>query len=139
LNTIETSSQKAYRAGKQTIAQEKNTMALHRSQVQRLAALANEHAQLCYEFENRELLFASLNWTKGPTTRRALWGCHVEIKLLVFDITALHPDRQHCAVVKIIKNWHSPAFKCTKAEFHLWIYSESVYFNSQFTHGDSST
>jgi hypothetical protein len=139
LKTIETNSQKAYCAGKQSIAQEKNTTALHCSQVQCLAAPANGHTQLCYKFENRELLFANLNWTKDPTTHRALWGCHAIIKLLVLDIIAIHPDRQHRAVVKIIKNWHSPAFTCTKTEFLLLIYSESVYFASQCTPSDSST
>jgi hypothetical protein len=60
-------SRKAYQAGRQNSAQAKKTTALHRAQVQRLAALANAHAQLCYDFENSELLIQNLSWTEDPT------------------------------------------------------------------------
>jgi hypothetical protein len=130
LATIETNSRKAHRAGKQTVTQEKNTTTLHRAQVQRLAALANEHAQLCYEFETRELLFANVGWTEDPTTRRALRGCYTEIEVIRFDFVSLHPDKQHPSVLVVIKKWYSPAFNCTEADFHWWVYSESIYLDA---------
>jgi hypothetical protein len=42
--------------GHQTAAQLEVRTQVHRNQVQRLAQLSNRHAQLCYNFEHRELI-----------------------------------------------------------------------------------
>jgi hypothetical protein len=63
----EENSRQAYREGRQGVRQAKNIRVLHCAQVQRLAALANEHAHLCYDFEDKELLIHNLHWTINPT------------------------------------------------------------------------
>jgi hypothetical protein len=127
LKTIEANSRKAYRSGNQSKAQEKNSTAFHCAQVQRLAALANEHGQLCYKFENKELLFSNLGWKEDPTTQRALKGC---FDILQFDFLLVRPDTQHPHVVAVIKKWYSPALTCTETEFQSWIYSTHIYLDA---------
>ena len=124
LKTIEANSTKAFRAGQQNATQAKNITQLHRAQVQRLAALANEHAQFCYPFEHHELLFQNIGWHADPTCRRALRGCSAEITLLNIEIHYIHPASQHALVVTIIKKWYSPGFECSEFDFHNWIWTQ---------------
>jgi hypothetical protein len=67
IKTTEGLSRKAYQMGRQLAAQAKKTTALYRAQGQRLAALANAQAQLCYDFENSKLIIQNLPWTEDPT------------------------------------------------------------------------
>jgi hypothetical protein len=130
LKTIEANSRKAYCSGNQSEAQEKNMTAFHCAQLQRLAALANKHAQLCYKFVDTELLFANLGLKEDPTTQRALKGCYNELNILQFDFLAVRPDTQHPHVVAVIKKWYSPACTCTETEFHSWVYQEHIYLDA---------
>jgi hypothetical protein len=122
IKTTESLSRKANQAGRQNSAQAKKTTALHRAQVQRLAALANAHAQLCYDFENRELLIQNLSWT-DPTCRRALKGCSTEIFSLHLPSSAVDPSSATSTVRSIICKWYSPGFTCSELEFHTWIWT----------------
>jgi hypothetical protein len=79
IRTTEALSRRAYREGQQGITQAKNITVLHRAQVQCLAALANEHPHLCYDFEDSELLIHNLHWTVDPTVVRAFHGCTEEL------------------------------------------------------------
>jgi hypothetical protein len=118
----EANSRKAYREGRQNSAQAKNVTALHRAQVQRLAALANEHAQLCYEFEPQELLIHNIHWTADPTSRRALRGCREELHRSGFSSLSITLSATSSPALAIIRRWYSPGFICSEAEFHHWVW-----------------
>jgi hypothetical protein len=122
VRTTEDRSRRAYRDGRQGVAQAKNIAVLHRAQVQRLAALANEHAHLCYEFEDSELLIHNLHWTVDPTVKRAFHGCTAELQRLGYTICQLDPNKDSQPALAIIRKWYSPAFACTASEFHKWIW-----------------
>jgi hypothetical protein len=113
VQTIKAISHKAYRKGRQNSIQAKNVTALHRAQVQRLAALANEHAHLCYEFENQELLIHNIHWTKDPTSRRALQGCRNELHQAGLLILSIDPAVNCPPALAIIRKWYSPGFTCS--------------------------
>jgi hypothetical protein len=74
VRATEANSRRAFREGRQSATQAKNITDLHRVQVQWLAALANEHAHLCYDFEESELIIHNIWWTSDPTCKRALYG-----------------------------------------------------------------
>ena len=131
LKTIEANSKKAFRAGKQNAIQANNITQFHRTQVQRLPALANEYAQFCYPFEHHKLLFHDVGWQEDPTCRRALRGCSAEITLLELAIHYIHPTSQHSLVVAIIKKWYSSGFECSELDFHNWIWTQH---NTSTTH-----
>ena len=122
LRTTEANSRKAYRAGRQNAAQAQNTTDFHRAQVQRLAALAHEHAQLCYAFEHSELISHNLGWQEDPTCRRALRGCLQQLAALNLKPNLIHPLTQHAPVIALVKTWYSPGFTCTESDFHNWIW-----------------
>jgi hypothetical protein len=118
----EENSRRAYREGRQGVRQAKNIRVLHRAQVQRLAALANEHAHLCYDFEESELIIHNIPWTSDPTCKRALRGCTEELQRSGYSILQLDPTIVFQPACAIIRKWHSPAFTCTELEFHTWIW-----------------
>jgi hypothetical protein len=122
VRTTEALSRKAYRNGQQGVAQARNITVLHRAQVQRLAALANEHAHLCYEFEDSELFIHNLHWTVNPTVVRAFHGCTEELHRIEYTLLQLDPDRDFQPALAIIRKWYSLAFACTVSEFHKWIW-----------------
>jgi hypothetical protein len=122
VRTTEKLSRQAYRDGRQNSTQARNVTALHRAQVQRLAALANEHAHLCYDFGNQELLIPNIHWTKDPTSKRALQGCHTELRREGFSTLSIDPAVNCPATLAIIRKWYSPGFICSQTEFHLWIW-----------------
>ena len=124
LKTTEANSRKAFSAGRQNAAQAKNTAAFHRAQVQRLAALANKHAHLCYEFDHPELIDHNLGWKEDPTCRRALKGCLGEIATLNLNPALVHLLAQHPPVVLIVNKWYSPGFTCSASDFHTWIWDQ---------------
>ena len=121
LKTTETNSRKSFRAGKQNATQAKNTTAFHRAQIQRLAALANKHTQLCYEFDHHELIDHRLGWQEDPTCRRALKGCLAQLLLLRFTTAHVHPLASHPPVMALVHQWCTPGFTCTISDFHLWL------------------
>ena len=126
IRTTEVLSNQAFQDNNQTVHQAKNREALHCAQIQRLAALANEHAHLCYDFERAELILSNLDWHVDPTCRRALVHCLIEILALQLPSTALiSPFGAHPAVIPIIDKWYTPAFTCTKREFHDWLWQKT--------------
>ena len=126
IRTTEVLSSKAFQGNKQIANQAKNRETLHRAQIQRLAALANEHARLCYDFKHAELILSNLDWQIDPTCRRALINCLIEILALQLTSTALiSPFGAHPAVITIIDKWYTPAFTCTKPEFHGWLWKKT--------------
>jgi hypothetical protein len=111
--------------GHQTAAQLEVRTQVHRNQVQRLAQLGNRHAQLCYNFEHRELISGLVDGYEDPTCQCAVRGCSTEISALVLDHadTCLHTH--HPLVTPIVSKWFSPAFGLSEGEFHarVWVYS----------------
>ena len=114
-----------YKRGRQTSAQAARQTQVHRNQVQRLAHLGNRHAQLCYNFEHKDLLISDINAYEDPTCRRALQGCFEEISVLGLDPWHIQSHVQHPQVVPIVLKWYSPAFNCTLHEFHSRIWCRS--------------
>jgi hypothetical protein len=112
--------------GHQTAAQLEVRSQVHRNQVQRLAQLGNRHAQLCYNFEHRELISGLVDGYEDPTCRRAVRGCFAEITnlrpVLDHNDTCLHAH--HPLVVPIISKWFSPSLGITEDDFHahVWIH-----------------
>jgi hypothetical protein len=112
--------------GHQTAAQLEVRTQVHRNQVQRLAQLGNRHAQLCYNFEHRELISGLVDGYEDPTCRRAVRGCFTEISAVrpVLDHadTCLHTH--HPLVTPIVSKWFSPSFGITEDDFHarVWVY-----------------
>jgi hypothetical protein len=121
----EENSRRAFRAGRQNAAQAKNIGVLHRAQVQRLAAIANEHAHLCYDFEESELIIHNIPWKSDPTCRRALRECAKELDRNHYSIIRLDPTIVFQPALVIIKKWYSPAFPCTELEFHTYLWENS--------------
>jgi NAD-dependent SIR2 family protein deacetylase len=120
---------KAQQDGKQNSKQpKKKTEILHRAQVQRLAALAAEHAQLCYNFKNHKLIFHNLHWTEDPTCCRALRGCSEEVLLLLLpsSISTQSSHQQpaspscHCQQVVLAR------FNLFQTRIHTWIWQHAT-------------
>jgi hypothetical protein len=126
LKATEDKCREDYKRGRQTSKQATVRTQVHRNQVQRLAQLANQHAQLCYNFEHSDLLIANIGAYEDPTCRRALRLCYEEVYALGFGQLD-HPTHiQHPIIVAIVLKWYSPAFTCTTQEFHarVWYLSQ---------------
>ena len=115
-----------YRRGRQTSQQAAVRTQVHRNQVQRLAQLANQHAQLCYNFEHSDLLIANIDSFEDPTCRRATRLCYEEVSALDLGQLDRSTHLQHPIIVPIVVKWYSPAFTCTTEEFHsrIWCLSQ---------------
>jgi hypothetical protein len=125
IRATEANSLRAFRAGRQNAIQAKNIGTLHRAQVQRLAAIANEHAHLCYDFEESELIIHNIHWTIDPTCLRALRGCSKELDSNHYSILKRDPTIVFNPVQVIIRKWYSPAFTCTELEFHTFLWENA--------------
>jgi hypothetical protein len=117
-----------YQYGQQSSSQLQVRTQVHCNQVQRLAQLANRHAQLCISFSHTELVSGTVEAIEDLTYRLAIHGCFAEIHnhniiIKVFLKTKrtnhpLHPDVQHPLVTSIVAKWYLPAFHCSLQEFH---------------------
>jgi hypothetical protein len=125
IRTTEENSCRAFHAGRQNVTQAKNIGILHRAQVQRLAAIANKHAHLCYDFEASELIIHNIHWTVNPTCRRALKECAKELARHQYSISRLDPTIVFPPALVIIQKWYSPAFSCTELEFHTFLWKNA--------------
>jgi hypothetical protein len=125
IRRTEALSRKAQQDGKQNSKQAKKTEILHWAEVQRLAALTAEHAQLCYNFKNCELIFQELHWTEDSTCCWALQGCSEEVSLLLLPSSALNPVINNRPVIVVVNKWYLPGFTCSKQEFHTWIWQQA--------------
>jgi hypothetical protein len=117
-----------YQYGQQSSNQLQVRTQVHCNQVQRLAQLANRHAQLCYSFSHTKLVSGTVKAIEEPTYQLAIHGCFAEINAHNISIEValntqrtnhpLHPDVQHSLVTSIVTKWYLPAFHCSLKEFH---------------------
>jgi hypothetical protein len=123
LQTLEATAEQQFAQGNHTRRRCRLNEQVHKNLCQHIAQQAHLHARLCYPFEHVDLVFDNIDWTEVPACRRAQRDCLAAIVALnITDHRLAHHSAVHPPVQELIDLWYSPAFNCTKVEFHARIY-----------------